>query len=69
MAAMDWKLAITNWRKLPPERQKALRLSTAPGRVARSMAFEGEPVDQARLEAALKSRTMPPATSTPRSGG
>ena len=35
--------------------------------VARSMAFEGEPVDQAMLEAELNRLTQPPAISTPRS--
>ena len=51
---MDWKQAILNWRKLPPEEQRRIRLSRIPRKVARSMAFAGEPVDQAMLEVALE---------------
>ena len=61
MLNMDWKQTIQNWRKLPPEEQKRIRMSRIPRKVARSMAFEGEPVDQRMLEAEHKRRTKSPA--------
>ena len=50
---MDWKTNIERWRKLSPEQQRAIRLRRIPRKVANSMAFEGEPVDQAMLEREL----------------
>jgi hypothetical protein len=61
MPPEPWKQAIESWRKLPPEEQKRLRLLHIPRKVSRSMAFEGEPVDQAMLEDALERRGTPPA--------
>lgn len=61
MRPMDWKQVIQNWRKLSPEEQRRIRLSRIPRKVVRSMAFEGEPVDQKMLEAKLARRTTPPA--------
>ncbi|MBI4195272.1 MAG: hypothetical protein HY526_09350 [Betaproteobacteria bacterium] len=46
---MDWKQAIKHWRALPREEQRRIRLSRLPRKVARSMAFEGEPVELAVL--------------------
>lgn len=51
---MDWKEAILRWRELSEEEQRQIRLRRIPRDVARSMAFEGEPVDQAVLEAELE---------------
>ena len=59
---MNWKQAITRWRKLPPEEQDRIRLARLPRKVARSMAFEGEPVDQRMLERELDRRTRQPVT-------
>ena len=67
MLRMDWKQAIKHWRALSPEQQRQIRRQRLPRMVARSMAFEGEPVDQAMLEAELKRLPQPPAISTPRS--
>lgn len=59
---MDWKQIVEQWRRLPPSEQMRIRLSKIPRKVARSMAFEGEPVDQKMLEAELERRIKPPAT-------
>ena len=59
---MDWKQIVEQWRRLPPSEQMRIRLSKIPRKVARSMAFEGEPVDQKLLEAELERRIKPPAT-------
>jgi len=58
---MDWKQTTEKWRKLPPSEQLRIRLSRIPRKVARSMAFEGEPVNQQMLEAELKRRLTPRA--------
>ena len=50
---MDWKEATRQWRALPEEEKRRRRLETLPRKVARSCAFEGEPVDLAMLEAEL----------------
>lgn len=64
---MDWQEAIRQWRALPEEEQRRLRLENLPRKVARSFAFEGEPVDLAMLEAELARRLTPraPAMSAP----
>jgi hypothetical protein len=48
---MDWKEAMRQWRALPEEEQQRRRRASIPRKVARSMAFDGEPVDQTTLEA------------------
>jgi hypothetical protein len=53
MDTMNWVAAIDHWRSLPPEQQRRIRLARLPRKVARSMAFEGEPVDQKILEQEL----------------
>lgn len=60
---MDWKLAIERWRDLPPQEQARIRLSRLPRKVARSMAFEGEPVELTALQAELARLDTPPDTS------
>lgn len=50
---MYWKEAIAHWRALPEEEKRRRRLANLPRKVARSCAFEGEPVDLAMLEAEL----------------
>lgn len=52
--AMDWDEVIEQWRRLPPDEQRRISLSRIPGNVARSMAFESEPVDPQMLETELK---------------
>ncbi|NQW03512.1 MAG: hypothetical protein HQ485_05735 [Acidobacteria bacterium] len=42
--------AIRRWRALPPEEQRRQMLALIPEKVARSMAFEGEPVPPEWLE-------------------
>ena len=48
---MNWTKKIERWRALPPEEQARVRRSRIPLNVAESMAFEGEPVELAALEA------------------
>lgn len=50
---MNWVQAIQNWREVPLEEQRRIRLARLPKKVARSMAFEGEPVEQRMLEEEL----------------
>jgi len=47
---MNWIEAINHWRALSPELQRQICRQRLPHKVARSMAFEGEPVDLAMLE-------------------
>jgi hypothetical protein len=54
MAETDWKQIAAEWRKLPSAEQRRIRLSRIPRKVARSMAFEGEPVDETMLEDELQ---------------
>lgn len=56
---MAWKQAVARWRKLPVSEQRRIRLARIPRKVARSMAFEGEPVNQKMLEAECNRRTRP----------
>jgi hypothetical protein len=62
----DWKEAIRLWRALPEEEKARRRWARIPLNVAQSMAFEGEPVDLAVLEAQHALRPMPPVR--PRKG-
>jgi len=41
----DWRTVVEAWARLSPEEQLRRRLARIPKHVARSMAFEGEPVD------------------------
>lgn len=50
----DWIMAIKQWRQLSPAQQRAIRHRNIPRKVARSMAFAGEPVSEQMLGAALK---------------
>jgi hypothetical protein len=50
----DWKRSVRRWRQLSPEEQLRISLARIPRKVARSMAFEGEPVDEQMLERELK---------------
>lgn len=59
---MDWKQTIERWRNLTPEEQARIRLASLPRKVARSMAFEGEPVDQRILERELDRLGRQPVT-------
>jgi len=62
MRPMDWRETIKRWRSLPPEEEARIRLARLPRKVARSMAFEGEPVDQRMLEQELDCRGQLPVT-------
>jgi hypothetical protein len=55
---------IRQWRALPPERKLRLRWEAIPANVARSMAFEREPVDIKRLRE-IHAQTEPPAMLRP----
>ncbi|MFN0314854.1 MAG: hypothetical protein ACKVQA_07445 [Burkholderiales bacterium] len=59
---MDWKQAIEHWRNLPPEERSRIRRDRIPLNVAESMAFEGEPVELAALQAELARLSTRPAT-------
>jgi hypothetical protein len=56
---MDWKHVVAQWRKLPVSEQRRVGRARIPRKIARSMAFEGEPVDQKMLEAEFNRRTRP----------
>lgn len=63
---MGIKENIDRWRSLPEAEKLRIRRAWIPRSVARSMAFEGEPVDQKRLEEYLRQITQaPPDTSKP----
>jgi hypothetical protein len=57
--------AIQAWRVLTPAAQQAQRLAQIPEKVARSMAFEGEPVPTGWIEAARKRLGTPHDSSKP----
>ena len=63
MPFMDWKQAIERWRALLREERARIRRGRIPLNVAESMAFEGEPVELAALQAELARLTTLPATS------
>lgn len=46
--------AIRRWCQLPSEEQLRISISRIPKKVAMSMAFEGEPVDEKMLEVELE---------------
>jgi CRISPR-associated protein Csb2 len=50
----DWKESIARWRQLPESEKYRLRVLSIPRKLARSMAFEGEPVPIEMLEAQLE---------------
>ena len=54
MPNTNWQAITAEWRKLSPEQKRAVRLNRIPRKVARSMAFEGEPVDEKMLEEELQ---------------
>ena len=60
--------AIQAWRALTPAQQEAERLRQIPVKVARSMAFEGEPVPNGWVEAQRKRLGLPPDSSKPPEG-
>lgn len=61
---MTAKENITRWRSLPPEEKLRRRWEVIPRKVARSMAFEGEPVTEERIRAGL-AQIEPPASLKP----
>jgi len=42
---MDWRAVVAAWQELSPDEQLQRRLARIPEKVARSMAFAGEPVN------------------------
>lgn len=50
----DWRDITAAWQQLSPEEQLRRRLERIPEKVARSMAFEGEPVDVEMLRRCLE---------------
>ncbi len=62
---MTAKENITRWRSLTPEEKLRRRWEAIPTNVARSMAFEREPVEVARIRETLAQIT-PPALLKPR---
>jgi hypothetical protein len=65
---MTWQKAIERWRSLPRAEQSRLRRARIPRNVAESMAFEGEPVELAAMEAELERLATPLDTSRLASG-
>lgn len=59
--AMNWQDNIARWRSLPPQDKTRRRWESIPERVARSMAFEDEPVNLQILRETL-ARIEPPAS-------
>jgi len=57
---MSYTENIRQWKALPPERKLRLRWEAIPLNVARSMAFEREPVDLETLRE-IHARSEPPA--------
>jgi macrodomain Ter protein organizer (MatP/YcbG family) len=51
---IDWKHVVAEWRTLTAEEQRQVRLRRIPSKVAKSMAFENEPVDIRMLEEELE---------------
>ena len=62
---MTWQQNIRRWQALPAERKLQIRWEAIPRDVAESMAFEREPVAEARIRATL-ARIEPPASLKPR---
>jgi len=62
---MNWKENIARWRSLSPEEKLRSRWEAIPLNVARSMAFEGEPVPVEKIRAIL-AQIEPPALLKPR---
>ncbi len=67
MRNMTWKEAIQKWRALPPEERKRRHLQAIPRHVARSMAMEGEPVDEHYIRERLAHLIPRPDTPKPSS--
>src|ERR1019366_1130004 len=62
--AMNWLDTIERWRNLPPQEKARSRWEGIPDRVARSMAFEGEPVSLQALRETF-AQSEPPALLKP----
>lgn len=59
------QIVIQNWRALSPEEQLRRRWARIPRNAAISMAFEGEPVELAILQAAHARHPLPLDTLKP----
>jgi hypothetical protein len=57
---MTWRENIQRWRALPAEKKLQIRWESIPRSVAESMAFEREPVPEARIRETL-AQIEPPA--------
>lgn len=68
MPAMDWQESIKRWRALPESEKLRRRWQSIPVKVARSFAFEGEPVDLGELEAEHARHPMPCVEPLPGKG-
>lgn len=64
---MDWKQAIEDWRKLPPEERRH-HLLAIPRHVANSMAMENQPVSEQLIREMLIARIPVLAESAPAGG-
>ena len=54
MPEPEWQESVRRWRNLPPDEQLRISLRRIPRKVARSMAFEGQPADERMLETELE---------------
>lgn len=64
MSDTRWKEAIENWRSLQEEKRRR-HVEAIPRHVARSMAMEGESVDEVGIRERLERNVSRLATSTP----
>jgi hypothetical protein len=65
MPTSTWREAVEHWRSLSAEERRRRHIDAIPGRVARSMAMENEPVDENWIRQRLARRMRRLATSTP----
>jgi hypothetical protein len=59
MPEEPWQANVRRWRALPPEERLRISLSRIPRKVARSMAFAGQPVDEQMLADELERLLAP----------
>jgi hypothetical protein len=59
MPEQPWQANIRRWRELPPEERLRISLRLIPRKVARSMAFAGQPVDEQMLKDELERLLAP----------
>jgi hypothetical protein len=64
MPEQPWQANVRRWRELPPEERLHISLRLIPRKVARSMAFAGQPVDEQMLKDELERLLAPLGLTT-----